>query len=91
MQRIDYVQAKYAAMTAAVFVLLAAPLTLLLAGALLAKLPVGEQVPDYLRAMAVAVLFSVVLAGLSLVIAATTPRRGLGVWWGCCSRGRRAG
>lgn len=79
MQRTDYIQAKYAAMTAAVFVLLAVPLTILFVGALLAELPVGEQVPDYLRALAAAVLLSVVLAGLALVVSAITPRRGLGV------------
>jgi ABC-2 type transport system permease protein len=79
LERIDYVLAKYAAMTAAVFVLMAAPLTILLAGALLAKLPIDEQVPDYLRSMAAALLLALVLAGIGLVIAALTPRRGLGV------------
>ena len=31
---------------------MALPITLLLVGALLAELPLGEQLPDYLRAMA---------------------------------------
>jgi ABC-2 type transport system permease protein len=79
LERIDYALAKYAAMTTAVFLLMAAPLTILLAGALLAKLPIGEQVPDYLRSMAGALLVALVLAGIGLVIAALTPRRGLGV------------
>jgi ABC-2 type transport system permease protein len=79
MERIDYVLAKYAAMTTAVFVLLAFPLTILFVGALLAKLPLDEQVPDYLRSLAGALLLALVLAGIGLVIAAFTPRRGLGV------------
>ncbi|HSK21545.1 MAG TPA: ABC transporter permease subunit [Egicoccus sp.] len=79
MERGDYVVAKFAAMTTAIFVLIATPLTILLAGALVAKLPLGEQIPDYLRSMAGALLIAVLLAGISLVIAAMTPRRGLGV------------
>ena len=77
--RQEYVQAKYAGMAAALFLLLAIPITLLLAGALLAELPIGEQLPDYLRAMVGAVLHSLVLGGIGLVVAAMTPRRGLGV------------
>jgi ABC-2 type transport system permease protein len=73
------VQAKYAGMAVALFLLMALPLTLLLAGALLAELPVGEQVPDYLRAMVGAGLDALVLAGIGLFIAAMTPRRGVGV------------
>ncbi len=79
LSRQQYVQAKYAGMAAAVFLLLALPITLLLAGALLAELPVDEQLPDYLRAMVGAVLHALVLAGIALVVAAMTPRRGLGV------------
>jgi ABC-2 type transport system permease protein len=79
LERIDYVVAKYAAMTAALFVFMALPLTILFVGALLAKMPVDEQVPDYLRALAGALLLALVLAGLGLVIASITPRRGLGV------------
>jgi ABC-2 type transport system permease protein len=79
LERIDYVLAKYAAMTAAVFTLIAVPLTILFVGALLAKLPVDEQLPDYFRSLAGGLLVSLVLAGIGLVIAAITPRRGLGV------------
>jgi ABC-2 type transport system permease protein len=79
MRRIDYVVAKYAAMTVALVVFTVLPLTILFVGALLAKLPVGDQVPNYLRALAGALLLSMVLAGIGLVIAALTPRRGLGV------------
>ena len=79
MQRVDYVVAKYAALATAVFVLMALPLTILLAGALLAELPLGDQLPGYLRAVAGAALLALVLAALGLLVAAVTPRRGLGV------------
>ena len=79
LSRQQYVQAKYAGMAAALFLLMGLPITLLLAGALLAELPLGEQLPDYLRAMAGAALAALVLAGIGLFVAALTPRRGLGV------------
>lgn len=79
LKRVDYVLAKYGALTAAVFVFCAVPLTIMFVGALLAKLPIDEQVPDYLRSLGGALLVSLVLAGIGLVIAAVTPRRGLGV------------
>ena len=79
LSRQQYVQAKYAGMVAALFVLIAIPITLLLVGALLAELPLDEQLPDYLRAMAGAAVHAVVLAGVALLVAAMTPRRGLGV------------
>ncbi len=77
--RSDYVSAKLAAFATALLVLLAAPLLLLLAGALLAEMPLGEQLPTVLRALAGAVLLAGVLAALGLAIAALTPRRGIGV------------
>lgn len=79
LQRSDYVVAKLAGMATALFLLMAAPLTTLLAGAALAKLPIGEQLPDYLRSLAGAALLALVLAAIGLLIAAITPRRGLGV------------
>jgi ABC-2 type transport system permease protein len=79
LSRRQYVQAKYAGMAAALFLLLGLPITLLLAGALLAELPLGDQLPDYLRAVAGAGLYALVLGGVSLVVAAMTPRRGVGV------------
>lgn len=79
LSRQQYVQAKYAGMAVALFVLMGLPITLLFAGALLAELPLGDQVPDYLRAMAGAALHALVLAGIGLFVAAMTPRRGLGV------------
>jgi ABC-2 type transport system permease protein len=79
LSRQQYVQAKYAGMSTALLLLTGLPLTLLLAGALLAKMPLGEQVPDYLRAMGGAVVYALVLGGICLVVAAMTPRRGVGV------------
>ena len=79
LSRRQYVQAKYAGMATALFLLMGLPITLLLAGALLAELPLGEQLPDYLRAMGGAAVHALVLAGVGLVVAAMTPRRGLGV------------
>ncbi len=79
LSRQQYVQAKYAGMAVALFILMGLPITVLLAGALLAELPLGEQLPDYLRAMGGAAIYAVVLAGIGLVVAALTPRRGLGV------------
>ena len=79
LERVDYVLAKYAALTVAVFVFVAVPLTILFVGALLAELPLSEQVPDYLRSLGGGLLMALVLAGIGLVIASVTPRRGLGV------------
>lgn len=79
MLRTDYVRAKLAAAAAAVLVLLATPLTILFVGALLTEMPLGEQLPAFLRSLAGAALLAVVLAALGSVIAAFTPRRGLGI------------
>ena len=79
LRRSDYVFAKFTGLASAVFVVLAAPLTILFVGALLAKLPLADQIRGYLAALAGAVVFALVLAGIGLVIAAVTPRRGLGI------------
>ncbi len=79
LRRGDYVTAKFAAMTSAVFALLMVPLTILLVGSWLAKLPFWAQLRGYSQAAVGALLVALVLAGISLVIAAVTPRRGLGV------------
>jgi ABC-2 type transport system permease protein len=79
LSRPAYVNAKLLAMTAAVFALIAIPLLVLYAGALLAELPVWENTRDVAAGLAGALVFAVVLAAIGLVIAAFTPRRGLGV------------
>lgn len=79
LSRQQYVQAKYAAMATAIFILVALPIALLFAGALLAELPLDGQVPDFLRALGGAAVLAVLLSGIGLLVAAMTPRRGLGV------------
>lgn len=77
--RVQYVQAKYAGLTAALFVLLALPVVLLFVGAMLAELPLDDQLGGLARGLAGSAVLALVLAGIGLVIAALTPRRGLGV------------
>lgn len=48
-------------------------------GALLAELPAWQETGDLLLALLGVVVFAVVFAGIGLVIASLTPRRGLGV------------
>jgi ABC-2 type transport system permease protein len=79
MVRTDYVWARYGGVAIAMFLVTAGPQTLLLIGALLAKMPVGDQVSGWLGGLLASLLLSVLLAALGLVIAAFTPRRGLGV------------
>jgi ABC-2 type transport system permease protein len=75
----DYVRAKYAALASAMFVLTAAPLIVLYVGALLAKLDFTEQTKGFGQGLVSVALLSLVFAGLGLVIAAVTPRRGFGI------------
>ncbi|GAA3300816.1 ABC transporter permease [Streptomyces cinereospinus] len=75
----DYVRAKYAALASAVFVLTAAPLLLLYAGALLAKLDFADQTKGFAQGLVSVTLLSLLLAGIGLVIASVTPRRGFGI------------
>ncbi|MEP6695895.1 MAG: hypothetical protein ABJA34_03345 [Pseudonocardiales bacterium] len=79
LSRLDYVAAKYAAMVCALLVLLVSPLVILYGGGLLARLPAGAETRHFLIGVAGAVLFALVLAGIGLLIAAFTPRRGFGV------------
>jgi ABC-2 type transport system permease protein len=79
LSRQQYVLAKYGGMATALFILTALPITLLLVGALLSELPLEDQLADYLRAMWGAAFHALVLGGIGLVVAAMTPRRGLGV------------
>jgi ABC-2 type transport system permease protein len=78
-ERLDYVVAKFAATSAALFALTAAPLVVLYAGALLAKLSFTTQTKDFALALFGALLLSLLFTGLGLVVAALTPRRGFGV------------
>ncbi|AJP02895.1 membrane protein [Streptomyces cyaneogriseus subsp. noncyanogenus] len=75
----DYVGAKYAALASAMFLLTAAPLLVLYAGALLAKLDFADQTEGFLQGLVSVALLSLLFAGIGLVIAAVTPRRGFGI------------
>ncbi|MGV9253524.1 ABC transporter permease [Streptomyces sp. NPDC003697] len=75
----DYVRAKYAALASAMFALTAAPLLVLYAGALLAKLDFAEQTEGFAQGLVSVALLSLLFAGIGLVIAAVTPRRGFGI------------
>jgi ABC-2 type transport system permease protein len=78
--RMDYVLAKYAALTTALFILLATPVTLLFVGALATRQPhLGTHTLDYAAGLVGCLLFALVLAAIGLVVAAFTPRRGFGV------------
>lgn len=79
LSRVAYVQVKALAMSTAVYVLLAVPLLVLYVGALLAELPVWPNTRDVAAGLAGAAMFAVVLSAIGLVVAAFTPRRGLGV------------
>ncbi len=79
LSRSDYVHAKYAALAVAVFLLTSAPFLLLYAGALLGKLPFWATTRGLLVGLVGSLLLSIILSGLALVVAAITPRRGLGV------------
>ncbi|CAM5601687.1 ABC transporter permease OS=Streptomyces alboniger OX=132473 GN=CP975_17340 PE=4 SV=1 [Streptomyces alboniger] len=78
-ERVDYVLAKFAAMTSALFVLTAAPLLVLYVGALLAKLDFLDQTEGFGQGLVSVALLSFLFAGIALVISAVTPRRGLGI------------
>ncbi|MFC7306014.1 ABC transporter permease [Streptomyces monticola] len=78
-ERVDYVVAKYAAMASALFVLTAAPLLVLYVGSLLAKMDFADQTKGFAQGLVSVALLSLLFAGLGLVMAALTPRRGFGV------------
>lgn len=78
-ETIDYVRAKYAALASALFILTAAPLLVLYIGALLAKLDFTDQTKGFAQGLVSVALLSLLFAGIGLVIASVTPRRGFGI------------
>jgi ABC-2 type transport system permease protein len=78
-ERGDYVGAKYAALSAAVFVFTATSVLILYVGALLAKLDFGDETKGFALGLVCCLVFSVLHAGIALAVAAATPRRGFGV------------
>ena len=79
MRRSTYVLVRFASLTSAVFALVLAPITLLYLGGLLADLPIGRETGDFLPAVVAALLLAMVLAGLSAMVCAVTPKRGIAV------------
>ncbi|MEU8991552.1 ABC transporter permease [Streptomyces sp. NPDC048558] len=75
----DYVRAKFAALASALFLLTAAPLLVLYVGALLAKLDFADQTKGFAQGLVSVALLSLLFAGIGLVIASVTPRRGFGI------------
>jgi ABC-2 type transport system permease protein len=76
---IDYVGAKLAAMTTAMFLLLAVPLTVLYVGELLVDPPGPTHTSGYVASVVTAAIYAVFLSAIGLSLASFTPRRGLGV------------
>lgn len=79
LRRSTYVLVRFASLSAAVFVLVIAPITLMYVGGLLADLPVGRESGDFLPAAVAALILAMVLAGLSALVCAVTPKRGIAV------------
>ncbi|WP_327087674.1 ABC transporter permease [Nonomuraea sp. NBC_01738] len=75
----EYVAAKVAAMTAALFLLVAVPLTLMYVGELLIDMPGPPQTKEFLGALVMALVLALLLSAFGLALASLTPRRGLGV------------
>src|SRR5690606_17338937 len=61
------------------FILTAAPLLVLYIGALLAKLDFADQTKGFAQGLVSVALLSLLFAGIGLVIASVTPRRGFGI------------
>ncbi|MFG1698075.1 ABC transporter permease [Nonomuraea sp. NPDC049309] len=76
---IDYVGAKVAAMTIALFALVALPITAVYVGELLIDMPGPPATGEYLSSMAMALVLALLLSVYGLALASFTPRRGLGV------------
>jgi ABC-2 type transport system permease protein len=79
LSRFHYVAAKYAAMASALFILTVAPLIVYFAGAVMAGLPILDQAAHLAAAIVGAAVLSLLLAGLGLLLASLTIRRGIGV------------
>jgi ABC-2 type transport system permease protein len=79
MRRTMFVLVRYASLTTAVFVLIAAPLLVLYLGGLLAGLPAGRETGDALVGLLGAMLLAALLSAFAAVVAAVTTRRGLAV------------
>jgi ABC-2 type transport system permease protein len=79
LDRADYVLAKFAALTTAIFLFVGIPLVISYAGGLLAELGVADQTSGFARGLVATAVYAVLHAALALLIASLTPRRGFGV------------
>ncbi|MGP3979238.1 ABC transporter permease subunit [Streptomyces sp. 8N114] len=79
MERSDYVAAKYAALSAALFLFTAVPVLIMYVGALLVKLDFSDQTKGAAQGLVFCALFALLHAAIAAWIAALTPRRGFGV------------
>ncbi|WP_019360003.1 ABC transporter permease subunit [Streptomyces sp. AA1529] len=79
MERSDYVAAKYAALSAALFLFTAVPVLIMYIGALLVKLDFGDRTEGAAQGLVFCALFALLHAAVAAWIAALTPRRGFGV------------
>lgn len=77
--RRDYVLAKYVGLWIAIFIFIAAPITLMMVGSLLAKMSVDDTLLGWLGGLLMGAMLSALIAAIALTIAAFTKRRGLGV------------
>ncbi|MEV0824627.1 ABC transporter permease [Nonomuraea rubra] len=75
----EYIGAKVAAMTVAVFALIGVPLTVTFLGELIVDMPGPPATGEYLGAMLMALVLALLLSVFGLALASFTPRRGLGV------------
>ena len=75
----DYVQAKFGAMFTAIFLLTGIPMLILWIGSLLASMPFVDNLEFFAYGLVASALYALLYTGISMVIAATTPRRGFGV------------
>ncbi|GAA2611289.1 ABC transporter permease [Streptomyces axinellae] len=75
----DYVTAKYAAISGALFLFTAAPVLIMYIGSLLVKLDISEQTEGAAQGLVFCALFALLHAAIASCIAALTPRRGFGI------------
>ncbi|MDT0445912.1 ABC transporter permease [Streptomyces johnsoniae] len=78
-ERGDYVIAKFASLTASLFLFVGIPLLISYLGSLLAKLDFVDQTTAFARGLVATAVFAVLHAAIGLLIASMTPRRGFGV------------
>ncbi|MFG2077228.1 ABC-2 type transport system permease protein [Nonomuraea maritima] len=76
---VEYVGAKVAAMTVAVFALVATPLVVMYLGELVVDMPGPPATGEFLGSLLMALVLAVLLSAFGLALASFTPRRGLGV------------